>query len=412
LDKNLHQILSMLPFVIPLFFLEMGLLAFALVDLIQRKKVRGDNKVVWIIVIVVFQVFGPIIYFIFGRKEEIVDSPLSTAISANLSPVVSIILPRKEQKSGPAIKTEDLSKDYGNIQAVDKLNMEIPENVVFGFLGPNGAGKTTTVKLLTGFALPTAGKAWVAGEAVGSNCVALQAKIGLLPDVPAFYEWMSAQEYMQLVGELHRLPQNEIKSRSQELLKLVELNQTGTRRIGGYSRGMRQRLGIAQALVNRPSVLFLDEPTSALDPIGRREVLDLILRLKQTATIFMSTHILSDVERVCDMVGIIDKGKLITVSTVTALQKKYARSTFEMEFLEDPRLFVESLHSVPWLADAQFVTEHGTPLVRVRALDIGYAQKQLPGLIGQSGLTLTRYELSVPDLEEIFIQIINGRDAG
>jgi ABC-2 type transport system ATP-binding protein len=411
LDKNLHQILSILPFVVPLFFLEMGLLAFALVDLIQRKKVRGDNKVVWIIIIVVFQVFGPLVYLIFGRKEEIVDSPLSAAGLPDHLVAVSSLRVSEAKKSGPAIKTVDLTKYYGNIQAVDKLNLEIPENVVFGFLGPNGAGKTTTVKLLTGFALPTAGKAQVAGEAVGSNSLALQAKIGLLPDVPAFYEWMSAREYMQLVGELHHLSQSEIKSRSQELLKLVELDQTGTRRIGGYSRGMRQRLGIAQALVNRPSVLFLDEPTSALDPIGRREVLDLILRLKQTATIFMSTHILSDVERVCDMVGIIDKGKLITVSTVAALQKKYARSTFEMEFLEDPRLFVEFLYGVPWLAEAQLVTEHGIPLVKVRARDVSYAQKQLPGLIGQSGLTLTRYELSVPDLEEIFIKIISGRDA-
>ena len=125
----------------------------------------------------------------------------------------------------------------------------------------------------------------------------------------------------------------------------------------------------------------------------------------------MSTHILSDVERVCDMVGIIDKGKLLAVSSVEALQKKYARSIFEMEFEEDATPFIETLKTIPWLAEPQFVTEQGVPLVKVRALDINYAQKQLPGLISQSGLTLTRYELSVPDLEEIFIEIINGRDA-
>jgi ABC-2 type transport system ATP-binding protein len=411
MNTDWHKIIEILPFAGPLFLLEVGLLALALVDLVQRKKVRGDNKVLWIVIIVIFSVIGPIVYFVFGRKEEVINRPVSVATPADGSFLSPASAPRRTGSAGPAIKTENLGKKYGTVTALDNLNLEIPENVVFGFLGPNGAGKTTTVRLLTGFAQPTAGQATVAGEAVSSNSLALQAKIGLLPDVPAFYEWMNAREYLRLVGELHRLSGNEIALRSQELLKLVDLDQDSARRIGGYSRGMRQRLGVAQALMNRPQVLFLDEPTSALDPIGRREVLDLILRLKQTATIFMSTHILSDVERVCDLVGIINKGQLITISPVQAMQKKYARSTFEMEFLEDPRLFVESLKNIPWLADPQFITEHGMPLVKVRALDMAYAQKQLPALISQSGLTLTRYELSMPDLEEIFIQIINGRNS-
>ena len=229
-----------------------------------------------------------------------------------------------------AISTSGLSKYYGTVKALDNLNLEVPENAVFGFLGPNGAGKTTTVKLLTGFAHPTAGQAWVAGEKVGDGNLALQSKIGLLPDVPAFYDWMSGREFLYFVGELHGLTPNEIKKRTEELLELVELKKAGNRRTGAYSRGMRQRLGIAQALLNRPKVLFLDEPTSALDPLGRREVLNLILRLRENTTIFMSSHNLSDIERVCDMVGIVDKGKLITVSTVEALQKKYARSIFEL----------------------------------------------------------------------------------
>jgi ABC-2 type transport system ATP-binding protein len=310
-----------------------------------------------------------------------------------------------------AIKIESLSKSYGKIIALDNLSLEVPEHVAFGFLGPNGAGKTTTVKLLTGFSHPTSGQAEVAGERVESQNLALRSKIGLLPDVPAFYDWMTGLEFMRLVGELHHLPAAENKKRSEELLQLVELKKAGKRRIGGYSRGMRQRLGIAQALVNRPSVLFMDEPTSALDPIGRREVLDLILTLKQDATIFMSTHNLADVERVCDMVGIINKGRLVTVSTVTDLQKKYARSIFEMEFLEDPRPFVESLKDLSWLAEPQIVIQNGIRQVRVRAVNLDYARKALPGFISQSGLTLTHYELSLPNLEEIFIEIINGRKA-
>ena len=310
-----------------------------------------------------------------------------------------------------AIKTEDLSKYYGKVKALHKLNLEVPENVAFGFLGPNGAGKSTTVKLLTAFARPTSGKAYVAGEKVSSDNLALKSKIGFLPDVPAFYDWMTGREFLCMVGELHRLPVNEIKNRTEEMLDLVELKKAGSRRIGGYSRGMRQRLGIAQALINRPKVIFMDEPTSALDPIGRREVLELVSRLKQNATIFMSTHILSDVERVCDMVGIINQGNLIAVSSVSDLQKQYARSVFEMEFLEDGNRFAESLKQVPWLVKPEFIPDHGHPMVRVTAVDINQAKKELPHLVGESGLTMTRYELVMPDLEEVFINIINGRDS-
>jgi ABC-2 type transport system ATP-binding protein len=310
-----------------------------------------------------------------------------------------------------AIRTEALSKTFGQVRALDNLNLEVPDHVAFGFLGPNGAGKTTTVKLLTGFSRPTSGRAEVAGERVDSQNLALRARIGLLPDVPAFYDWMTGREFLRFVGDLHHLTPSENSRRCDELLQLVELKKAAGRRVGGYSRGMRQRLGIAQALVNRPPVLFMDEPTSALDPIGRREVLDLIVSLKQNATIFMSTHNLGDVERVCDMVGIINKGKLVAVSAVAELQQKYARSIFEMEFLEDPRPLVEELKGLSWLAEPQLVVANGTPQVRVRAVDLEYARKELPRYISQRGLTLTRYELTLPNLEEIFVEIINGKEA-
>jgi len=307
-----------------------------------------------------------------------------------------------------AISARNLSKYYGPIKALDKLNLEVPENVVFGFLGPNGAGKTTTVKLLTGFTHPTSGEAWVAGEKVGHGNLALKAITGFAPDVPAFYDWMSGLELLQYIGELNRLSPKEIKLRSAEVLVLVELDKAAKRRVGGYSRGMRQRLGIAQALINRPKVLFMDEPTSALDPIGRKEILELILRLRQNTTVFMSTHILSDVERVCELVGIVDKGRLLTVSTVSALQKKYARSVFEMEFTENAAGFVEALKKVEWLADVALDITNGKPLVHVRALEIEKARKELPHMIGESGLTLERYELTLPSLEDIFMEIVKS----
>jgi ABC-2 type transport system ATP-binding protein len=310
-----------------------------------------------------------------------------------------------------AIKTEGLSKKFGTVTALDQLNLEVPDNVVFGFLGPNGAGKTTTVRLLTGFSRPTSGRAWVAGERVGDGNLALQAKTGLLPDVPSFYPWMSGREFLLFVGDLHQLPPGERRKRADELLELVDLRKAAGRRIGGYSRGMRQRLGIAQALVNRPSVLFMDEPTSALDPVGRREMLTLIQRLRETSTVFMSTHILSDVERVCNLVGVVDKGRLLTVSTVEGLQKKYARSVFEIEFIEDATSFAASLRGLPWLTEPKLAMENGTQTLRVRALDLDRARKELPHLIANSGLTLSRYELVLPGLEEIFMMILSAGGA-
>jgi ABC-2 type transport system ATP-binding protein len=306
-----------------------------------------------------------------------------------------------------AIQTENLSKYYKDVRALDGLDLEVPDNVIFGFLGPNGAGKTTAVKLLTGFAHPTRGSARVADEAVKPDNSALKELIGLLPDVPAFYNWMSAREYLRFTGRLYTIPADELANRVEELLDLVGLSKQAHRRIGGFSRGMRQRLGIAQALINRPRVLFLDEPTSALDPVGKREVLDLIIQLKTKSTVFMSSHNLSEVERVCDMVGIINRGRLLTVSSVESLQKKFARSVFEIEFLEEAGSFLKTLQGISWLQEPEMVIKNGLPVVRVQASDTQYAREELPGLVAASGLTLSRYELVLPNLEDIFMQILS-----
>jgi ABC-2 type transport system ATP-binding protein len=307
-----------------------------------------------------------------------------------------------------SIRTENLSKQYGKTMALDGLSLEVPDNVVFGFLGPNGAGKTTTVRLLTGFSRPSSGRAWVAGEEIGDGKLAVKAKTGLLPDVPAFYDWMTGREFLHTVGEFFGFPDTRVTTRTEELLEIVDLKAAAGRRVGGYSRGMKQRLGIAQALFNSPRVLFLDEPTSALDPIGRRDVLTLIRQLKEHATVFMSTHILSDVERVCDIVAIVNKGKLVTVSPVEELRSRYARSTFDIECLEDTTGFAEQLQHIPYLSDPEVVLDNGTQVLRVRALDIQQARSQLPRLIAASGLTLCRYELNLPNLEDVFVEVING----
>ena len=190
-----------------------------------------------------------------------------------------------------AIRTRGLRKVYGEVVALDGLTLTVERGTVFGFLGPNGAGKTTTMRLLTGMARPTAGEAWVAGQTVGQGASAA-ARFGYLPEEPAFYPWMTPLEFLDHVGRVFHLAGPERRARAQELLELVGLGAVGKRRITGFSRGMRQRLGLAQALVNKPEVLLLDEPVSALDPAGRKEVLELIGQLGSEHTVFMSTYIL------------------------------------------------------------------------------------------------------------------------
>lgn len=309
-----------------------------------------------------------------------------------------------------AIKCEGLTKRYGTITALDGLELVVPERSVFGFLGPNGAGKTTTVKLLTGLSLPTAGRAWVGGRLVTPDSLSLRAGIGYLPDVPAFYNWMTGREFLLFVGELCRLPSLESKQRCQALLELTGLKGAAGRKIGGYSRGMKQRLGIAQALMNRPKVLFLDEPVSALDPIGRRDVLALITRLKKETTVFMSTHILNDVERVCDAVGIINKGRLVTTSSVEELQKHYGKTVFELEFGEKASSFITTLQGLPWVDGIEETDVNGAPVLRVAAKDIDMAKTELLRLVAASGLTLLRYELTSPGLEDIFIDLVGEEE--
>jgi ABC-2 type transport system ATP-binding protein len=306
-----------------------------------------------------------------------------------------------------AIKCQGLTKRYGNIIALDNLALSIEERVIFGFLGPNGAGKTTTLKILTGLARPTNGKAWVVGEEVAPYSVSLQSKIGYLPEEPAFYSWMTGREYLVFVGQLFRLSSQEIERRCDELLELVDLAHDASRRISSYSRGMRQRLGIAQALMNKPSVLFLDEPCSALDPFGRAEVLQTLVRLKEQATtIFMSSHILADVERVCDVVGIIDKGRLIVESGVEELRQRFARPVFEIEFEEPATSFVRTLEVLPWV---ERVEAGEVSMLRVSVRDVNKAKAELPRMVASSGLTLRQYQMVLPSLEQVFIELLGNR---
>jgi ABC-2 type transport system ATP-binding protein len=305
-----------------------------------------------------------------------------------------------------AVVCQGLTKKFGNLVALDNLNLRIQEHTFFGFLGPNGAGKTTALRILSGLSRATGGQAWVAGEAVELNSSRLQSRTGYLPEEPAFYNWMNANEYLSFSGQLFRLSSDEIKKRAAELLSMVGLTDAARRRIGGYSRGMKQRLGIAQALINSPAVLLLDEPCSALDPIGRLEILETLVKLKEQTTVFMSTHILNDVERVCDTVAILNHGKLVVESGVEELRQRFARPVFELEFDVIETSIIPLLEQVPGVKRV-FEVKHGElPLLRVQVTDPLHDRAALLQTISGNRLALRRYEMVLPSLEEVFVELV------
>lgn len=216
------------------------------------------------------------------------------------------------------IRTEGLTKVFKvgfwgkKIPALFDLNLEVKEGEIFGFLGPNGAGKTTTLKLLMGLIYPTSGRVWLFGK--DFNNVAIKKDIGFLPEAPYFYDYLTAYEFLSFYGGLFEIGKGILKMRIETLLEMVRLSNNRGLQLRKFSKGMLQRIGIAQALINDPKLVILDEPMSGLDPIGRREIRDIILKLKDDGkTVFFSSHILSDAEMICDRVGILNKGKLINV---------------------------------------------------------------------------------------------------
>lgn len=223
-----------------------------------------------------------------------------------------------------AIETNDLTKIYKDfwgrprVRALNKLNLQIHRGEIFGLLGPNGSGKTTAVKLLLGLLFPTYGNSRVLGAPAGD--VRTYQKIGFLPEESYFYRFLNAEETLDFYGQLFGIPKRELREKSEELIELTGLTDAKKRRLGEYSKGMARRIGLAQALINDPELIFLDEPTSGMDPIGCREIKDLVLDLKRRGkTIFLCSHLLADVEDICDRVAILHKGDLIKIGTVSDL---------------------------------------------------------------------------------------------
>jgi ABC-2 type transport system ATP-binding protein len=220
-----------------------------------------------------------------------------------------------------AIYTLDLAKRYRSTVALAGLTMTVPRGEVFGFLGPNGAGKTTAVKLLVGLTRPTSGEAWVLGAPAGDRLT--RQRIGYLPELFRYQEWLSAREVLALHCELAGVPRERWREEIDRALHTVDLVDRADDRVGTYSKGMQQRLGLGVALLGQPELIFLDEPTSALDPVGRHDVREIIHDLKRRGvTIFLNSHLLSEVEQVCDRVAVIDKGRVIAIGTVDELRSE------------------------------------------------------------------------------------------
>lgn len=217
-----------------------------------------------------------------------------------------------------ALETRHLRKEYGSKVAVKDLSLEVLRGEVFGFLGPNGAGKTTAVKMLMGLVRPTSGSAALLGLPPAD--LRAKERVGFLPELFRFHEWLTAMEFLEFHGQLYGMPAEKLRHRIPEVLELVGLRQEGRNRLRTFSKGMQQRIGIAQAILNYPDLVLLDEPTSALDPLGRRDVRDLIHYLKeQGCTVFLNSHLLSEIEMVCDRVAIIDHGIVLATGTLAEL---------------------------------------------------------------------------------------------
>ena len=309
-----------------------------------------------------------------------------------------------------AIRCEDLSKYFGKFVALDGLSLSVERGGVFGFLGPNGAGKTTTLRLFTGLTNASTGRMWVAGEDVSGRSLRLRSKVGYLPESPAFYGWMTGSEFLHFTGELYGMGDKQARLRAGELLEQVSLADAADRKVKGYSRGMQQRLGLAQALMHGPEILFLDEPASALDPMGRRDMLETIRTLKGQTTVFVSTHILADVERVCDHVAIINRGKLVIMGSIDELRSRRQQPGFELELEEGAGLMAERLAGVPWITSVDGLKRNGSEGLRVEVSDLQVAKRELPRMVYESGLTLVRFELASASLEEIFIELMDEKE--
>ena len=296
------------------------------------------------------------------------------------------------------LKIEHLKKRFGDKEVLKGVEMTVPEHSVFGFIGRNGAGKTTTMKTVLGLLKPDEGDIYVAGEKVIYGQTATNRHIGYLPDVPEFYPFMTATEYLNFCGEITGVNKSESRKRREELLELVGL--AGEKhRIQGFSRGMKQRLGIAQALLNRPKLLICDEPTSALDPVGRKEILDILQAVKEQTTVIFSTHILSDVERICTDIAFLNDGVIVEQGTLAEIQGKNRTEEYLLETTreEDAKNLLQVFPNIQELQKNQ-LSIRGSEETLFKVLKY----------VADNKIPIHKVEHLEPTLESLFLEVVKG----
>jgi ABC-2 type transport system ATP-binding protein len=310
----------------------------------------------------------------------------------------------------PAISVDGLTKRYRDVAALTDLTLEVPAGSVFGFLGPNGAGKTTALKILAGLSRATSGSAAVGGVPVTVQG-AHRSRVGYLAQEPRFYGWMSGRQTLAYVASF--FPLGTRRRGIDDLLELVGLADAADRATKTYSGGMRQRLGIAQALAGDPAVVLLDEPAAALDPLGRRDVLDLMQKLRGETTVFYSTHILDDVQRVSDHVAILDRGRLVVSAPTATLMGEFKAATIRVALLGAGEATESGLSALPAVADVAVIGRDGdewrydvTP-----SNGIADAQAAVMRFAADAGLTVVVNRQESLNLEEVFLHIVNKERA-
>lgn len=292
------------------------------------------------------------------------------------------------------LQIEHLKKSFGDRAVLQDVSFTVPEHSIFGFIGQNGAGKTTTMKLILGLLAADGGSITI--DSIPVRFGQAQPCIGYLPDVPEFYNFMTPAEYLRFCGEISGMEAGAIRRRTGELLELVGLAEE-KRRIKGFSRGMKQRLGIAQALLHRPRLLICDEPTSALDPIGRKEILDVLIAAKEETTILFSTHILSDVERICDEIACLHKGIISFQGRLADMREHRPSGSFAVE-TESGDAAQQLLRQFP----------SATALEATRVLFDGRApeQHEVLAYLGSRKLPVLKVERLEPTLEALFLEVV------
>lgn len=302
------------------------------------------------------------------------------------------------------LEINHLTKNFGSHEVIKDLNLNIPQNTIFGFIGQNGAGKTTTMKMILGLLKKTSGSIKVCGEEVTYGQTNTNRFIGYLPDVPEFYGFMNAMEYLELCGSITGMNSSTVQQKSLELLELVGLLNVKKKKINGYSRGMKQRLGIAQALLNEPLLLICDEPTSALDPLGRKEILDILKTVKNKTTVVFSTHVLSDVEKICDHIAILKDGQIALTGTLTDIKSKHSINCIRIEFNHDEDLlnFQENYKD----AYTKEIEVMDNCQILIRSSQIEYTQSLIYQFLYEHKIYPLCVEKVEPSLENLFLEVV------